>query len=143
MSDERMMASTAGRFCAAGATLANISLGLAMLGFVVLLFGNVRGLEAWPWGLVAALGLAGAWYRFRLVFDAGVFADFAALDDGGVAVRMAAFDATLRVLAGQSRGASAMRSLPDRVRGARRLVARAASVAAAQSFVALAATLAR
>src|SRR5688572_3884915 len=103
--DERMMAATAGRFCAAGATLANVSLGLATLGFAMLLFGSGRGFDAWPWWLVAALGGAGAWYRFRLVFDAGVFADLAALDDGAVGARMAAFDATLQMLAGRSRSA--------------------------------------
>jgi len=143
MIDERMMASTAGRFCAAGATIANVSLGLSVLALAVLLFGNARGFGAWLWGLVAALGGAGAWYRFRLVFDAGVFADIASIDDRAIVARLAAFDSTLQVLAGRPREASATRTLPDRVRGARRLVARVASITVAQASIALLAAFAR
>jgi len=132
-----MLASTAARFCAAGASIANVSLALAMLALVALLFGNPRGAEAWCWWLVASSGGAGAWYRFRLGFDAGVFADIAAGSDSTVDARIAAFDSALLVIAGRSREASGARTLSDRVLGARRLVMRAASVTAAQAAVAL------
>jgi hypothetical protein len=143
MIDERMMASTAGRFCAAGATIASVCLALALLALVVLVFGNARGFAPWLWGLVAAMGSAGAWYRFRLVFDAGVFADIASIGDGAVAARLAAFDSALQGLAGRARGESETRTLPDRVRGARRLVARLASITVAQALIALLAALVR
>jgi hypothetical protein len=142
MIDDRMLASTAGRFCTAGATITHVSLGLAMLALVVLAFGGSASPRAWGWGLVAALGIPGAWYRFRLAFDAGVFADVAARDEGAVAARLAAFDAALDVLSGHPRKVVATGALPERVRGARRLVVRAASVTLAQALVALLAALA-
>ena len=136
-----MLASTTGRFCEAGATVATLGVALAMLALVVLLFGDVRDVRAWPWGLVAALGIAAAWYRFRLVLDAGVFADVAAGDEGAVDERLAAFDAALATLA-PSRPATT-RTLLERARGARRLVVRAIGVTAAQFAVAMIAALTR
>ena len=140
MTAERMLASTSARFCDAGATVATLGVALAMLALAVLLFGDARHVRAWPWGLVAALGMAAAWYRFRLVFDAGVFADTAAGDDDGtVDERLAGFDAALAKLAPS--GPVTARTLQERARGARRLVICAASVTAAQFAIAVVAAL--
>jgi hypothetical protein len=141
MTDEqRMLALTASRWCAAGTGLAAVSLALAVFALAVLTFGSARGFAPWLWWLVAVLGGAGAWYRFRLAFDAKTFGDIAGRDaDSGVSVRATAFDAALAALRATSPLPS--RPLAERARGAHALVVRAGAIAVVQSIAALLAVL--
>ena len=138
MSDgERMLALTAARWCSAGATLAWLSLAISAAAFAALAFDRAHGAAAWALWIAAALGGIGAWYRFRLLFDAGVFGDIAGPEgDEGISSRAAAFDASLAALLGRDARA-ASRPLAERARGAHRLVARAGAIVVMQLAAAL------
>lgn len=142
--DERMLASTTARWCSAGALVAAVSVALAIVALVALVIPTTATSSRWPWWIVAALGVPGTVYAFRLAFDAGVFRDLAVPAQAGDADRrLAAFDAALATLLGGTPRSRPVRALPARVRGASRLVVQAAIAAAIQFGVALFATFPR
>lgn len=100
-----------------------LSTGLTLLAIAALLF-------RFGWlplsGLALLLGLFARYYGFRIALDRRLFDELA---DGRLA--LSDLDAALRSLSNGKKG-SAPRSLGDRCRGARRLVARHAVVTLAQ-----------
>ena len=138
-SGQRAIAKVAADGCAAGAAIASVNAALGGLGLASLVFGHPSAPASWAWWSVACLGIAGVWYGFRLRFDARVFLSLAGAlgEDGTVASRAADFDAALDAVAAKTRARDPQRTLVDRARGARRLLARLVAATAAQIGLAL------
>jgi len=100
-----------------------ISAGITLLAAAALLFGF-----GWQPASIAALalGLAGRYFGFRVGLDRGLFGDLA---EGRL--ELSDLDAALRAMSGGAKG-NEPRSIADRCRGARRLLATQAWVVVAQ-----------
>jgi len=111
-----------------------VSAGLTLLAAAALLFG-----VGWRPAAIAALalGLAGRYFGFRVALDRRLFGEIA---DGRL--ELSGLDAALRSMSGGAKG-NEPRSIADRCRGARRLLALQAWVVVAQVAATAAAALVR
>ena len=128
---------TTARLLEAAGVAALWGLAMSVLAIFLLVHGHLRPNFALVGSVIAALlGLPERYFAFRIRFDAGLFKDMAR----GTIFSLTALDQALNE-AGLRRSTSRLRSLDERLLGARQLIKRHSALVACQSLALTAALL--